>query len=147
MKNPWISRRSFVLAGMTLPAVALALPKVGDGRLTASGVIQRIRDNVGTAWLDKTVDRIIAGDGATPIHGIATTMMATLEVLQKAVAAGTNMVITHEPTFYSHEDATGELKPMRRCNTRLSSSARIIWLSSASMITGIDGTQMESRSG
>jgi len=110
MKNYPISRRSFVLAGITLPAAALALPGVGNVPLTADGVIQRIKDNVGTAWLDKTVDRIIAGDGATPIHGIATTMMATLEVLQKAVAAGTNMVITHEPTFYSHEDATGELK-------------------------------------
>ena len=110
MKNHQISRRSFVLAGMTLPAATFALPKVGDVALTADGVIQRIKDHVGTPWLDKTVDRIIAGTGVTPIHGIATTMMATLEVLQKAVAAGTNMVITHEPTFYSHEDTTDELK-------------------------------------
>jgi putative NIF3 family GTP cyclohydrolase 1 type 2 len=105
-----ISRRSFVLAGITVPAAALALPNVGDAHFTANGVIQRIRDHVGTPWLDETVDRIIAGNGATLIHGIATTMMATLEVLQKAVAAGTNMVITHEPTFYSHEDATDNLK-------------------------------------
>jgi len=30
--------------------------------------------------------------------------MATLEVVQRAAAAGTNMVITHEPTYYSHQD-------------------------------------------
>ena len=112
MRNHHISRRSFVLAGITLPAAAFALPKAaGSPPLTGDEVIQRIKYNVGTPWLDHTVDRIIAGNGGTPVHGIATTMMATLEVLQKAVAAGTNMVITHEPTFYSHEDATEELRP------------------------------------
>jgi len=30
--------------------------------------------------------------------------MATLDVLQRAVANGQNMVITHEPTFYNHYD-------------------------------------------
>jgi putative NIF3 family GTP cyclohydrolase 1 type 2 len=32
------------------------------------------------------------------------TMMATLDVLQRAAAAGANLVITHEPTFYDHLD-------------------------------------------
>jgi len=36
------------------------------------------------------------------VKGIATTMMATLEVIQRAVAAGKNMIVTHEPTFWSH---------------------------------------------
>jgi putative NIF3 family GTP cyclohydrolase 1 type 2 len=36
-------------------------------------------------------------------------MMATLAALQRASAAGRNMVITHEPTFYSHEDKTDSL--------------------------------------
>ena len=38
------------------------------------------------------------------MQGIATTMMATLDVMKRAAAAGKNMVITHEPTFYSHQD-------------------------------------------
>ena len=37
-------------------------------------------------------------------------MMATLDVMQRAAAAGKNMVITHEPTFYSHQDAVDQLK-------------------------------------
>lgn len=37
-------------------------------------------------------------------------MMATLDVVQRAAAAGKNFVITHEPTFYSHEDKTDALK-------------------------------------
>jgi putative NIF3 family GTP cyclohydrolase 1 type 2 len=36
-------------------------------------------------------------------------MMATLDVVQHAAARGMNMVITHEPTFYSHQDRTDQL--------------------------------------
>src|SRR5262249_41654144 len=61
-------------------------------------------------WREQTVDRIIAGEADTPVKGIATTMMATLDVIQRAAAGGRNMVITHEPTFYSHEDTVDRLK-------------------------------------
>src|SRR5947207_15581319 len=37
-------------------------------------------------------------------------MMATLDVIQRAAASGKNLVITHEPTFYSHLDQTAELE-------------------------------------
>jgi putative NIF3 family GTP cyclohydrolase 1 type 2 len=36
-------------------------------------------------------------------------MMATLDVVQRAAAAGKNMVITHEPTYYSHQDRIDQL--------------------------------------
>src|SRR5581483_3622139 len=39
----------------------------------------------------------------------AVTMMATLDVLQRAAASGHNLIITHEPTFYNHEDNPKEL--------------------------------------
>lgn len=38
--------------------------------------------------------------------GIATTFLATLDVLKRAKAKGLNFVITHEPTFYNHLDKT-----------------------------------------
>jgi putative NIF3 family GTP cyclohydrolase 1 type 2 len=38
------------------------------------------------------------------VTGIAVTMMATFDVLQRAAAGGANLVITHEPTFYDHLD-------------------------------------------
>ena len=72
--------------------------------LTAGQVIDRIKTNVGIPWRAETVDNIIAGTADTLVRGIATTMMATLDVVQRAAAAGRNMVITHEPTFYSHQD-------------------------------------------
>lgn len=75
-------------------------------RLTARQVIERIQKNVGVTWHSQTVDTFKAGDPDTPVTGIATTMMATYDVLQRAAAAGDNLIITHEPTFYGHTDQT-----------------------------------------
>jgi len=77
--------------------------------LTAGQVIERIKANVGIPWRAQTVDNIIFGAPDVPVKGIATTMMATLDVIQRAAAGGKNMVVTHEPTFYSHQDTTDQL--------------------------------------
>ncbi len=77
---------------------------------TASQIIERIKAQVGVPWRAQTVDTIKSGDPETPVTGIATTMMATYDVLQRAAAQGRNLVITHEPTFYSHLDSTEALK-------------------------------------
>jgi putative NIF3 family GTP cyclohydrolase 1 type 2 len=104
------TRRRFLWGGVSLAAGA-ALPLRGDEKriLTAAEVVDRIKARVGIPWAPDTVDRIVAGGPETPVRGIATTMMSTLEVLQKAAAAGRNLVITHEPTFYSHQDRTEAL--------------------------------------
>lgn len=99
------SRRTFVLT-----AAATAASAQNRGPLTAKDVIERIQKNVGVPWREPTVDTIKSGSPSTPVKGIATTMMATLDVVQRAAAAGKNMVITHEPTFYSHEDKTDTLQ-------------------------------------
>jgi putative NIF3 family GTP cyclohydrolase 1 type 2 len=96
--NAKFSRRSLLMAGAGL---ALA-----DSAPIASQIIDRIKERVGVPWRPQTVDKIVAGDGSTPVKGIATTMMATLDVIQRASAAGKNFVITHEPTFWRHEDTT-----------------------------------------
>jgi putative NIF3 family GTP cyclohydrolase 1 type 2 len=103
------SRRTF-LAGAGAIAAASASMAQQNKTLTAKDVVDRIRNNVGIPWRDQTVDKIIAGDPDTPVKGIATTMMATLEVIERASAEGKNMVITHEPTFYSHQDTIDQLK-------------------------------------
>jgi putative NIF3 family GTP cyclohydrolase 1 type 2 len=76
---------------------------------TANEVIEQIRSHVGVSWQQQTVDTFKAGDPQTRVTGIAVTMMATLDVLQRAVANGQNLIITHEPTFYDHLDAPGQL--------------------------------------
>ena len=85
----------FILSLMAFPILA---------QVTVNEVIAKIKSEVTCDWAAQTVDNIKAGDGNTVVTGIATTFMATLDVLKKAKALGCNFIITHEPTFYSHTD-------------------------------------------
>ncbi|NQT87121.1 Nif3-like dinuclear metal center hexameric protein [bacterium] len=76
---------------------------------TAREIVARIKQNVGCPWSEKTIDTFKAGDPDAPVTGVATTFMATMDVLRRAHAAGLNFVITHEPTFYNHMDETQSL--------------------------------------
>ena len=80
-----------------------------DRPLTAREVIQRIQEHVGVPWQKETVDTFKAGDPDTKVTGIAVTMMATFDVLQRAAASNANLIITHEPTFYNHLDDLKEI--------------------------------------
>src|SRR5215212_3868014 len=102
------SRRTFLLASISLAAARFAHSQTIQP-LTAGQVIERIKANVGIPWRAQTVDNLIAGTADTPVKGIATTMMATLDVLERAAASGKNMVITHESTFFSHQDKTEQI--------------------------------------
>jgi putative NIF3 family GTP cyclohydrolase 1 type 2 len=101
-----ISRRTWLLGSLGLTATTLAAQQT----LTAGQIIDRIKANVGIPWRAQTVDNIIAGTADTPVKGIATTMMATLEMVKRAAAAGRNMVITHESTFFSHQDRVDQFQ-------------------------------------
>ena len=94
------SRRGFLIAAGAAGLLA------ADSPLTVGQVVERIQKNLGVPWRTPTVDTLKAGTPDTPVQGIATTMMATFDVLQRAAKAGRNFVITHEPTFYNHEDTT-----------------------------------------
>src|SRR5215470_4672358 len=103
-----VSRRTFLLASAGFAVTKLVRAQTAQP-LTAGQVIDRIKANVGIPWRAQTVDNIIAGTAETPVKGIATTMMATLDVVQRAAANGKNMVITHESTFFSHQDRTDQI--------------------------------------
>jgi putative NIF3 family GTP cyclohydrolase 1 type 2 len=75
-----------------------------EQRVTAREVVAEIQKQVGVDWQKDTVDTFKAGNPDTAVTGIAVTMMATMDVLQRASAKGLNFVITHEPTFYAHLD-------------------------------------------
>lgn len=98
--------------GWILIPVTAALSFAGDAAqagakpVTAKEVIERIQKNVGVSWRQSTVDTFKAGNPDTVVTGIATTFMATFEVLERAAASGKNLIITHEPTFYNHLDKT-----------------------------------------
>src|SRR5712691_3686725 len=100
--------RSTAVAVTTI-ALLTGTAWAGDQRLTAREVIARIQQHVGVPWRSDTVDTFKAGNPDTPVTGVAVTMMATLDVLQRAAASGNNLIITHKPTFYDHLDKTDQL--------------------------------------
>jgi putative NIF3 family GTP cyclohydrolase 1 type 2 len=107
-----LSRRDFVAAGSVL-AARVALGQSSQSTtvaLTAGEVIARIKKQVGVPWFPQTVDNLLTGSPETPVRGIATTMMATLEVVEHCAALGKNMIVTHETPFYMHQDHTDDIK-------------------------------------
>lgn len=52
-------------------------------------------------------DRIVVGDPATIVRGVAVVWLPTWAALREAGAQGANVVIAHEPTFFSHHDLDG----------------------------------------
>jgi len=100
-----LSRREFA----ALVAAASAAPfacarELSAASITAAEVIERIKKNIGIEWKTDSVDTVKAGDPSTIARGIVTTSMATMAVLQQAVKAGANIVITAQPTLYSRAD-------------------------------------------
>jgi len=113
------SRRNFILGGGAALTAYWAQAQGTKRALTAGEVVDRIRKEVGIPWRTQTVDHIVAGDENTPVHGIATTMMATLDVVERAAAAGKNMIVTHETPFYLHQDHTEDIKDDPTLNYKL----------------------------
>ncbi|MBN2500555.1 MAG: Nif3-like dinuclear metal center hexameric protein [Anaerolineales bacterium] len=63
-----------------------------------------------TPPLEETCDLLITGDWENEVTGIATTFMATVDVIREAIANDANLIITHEPTFFTHSDKTDWLE-------------------------------------
>lgn len=141
MANKPFSRRDFVrlssgtLVGATLalPGFATAghhqapdLPRAED--LTIQQVIDRIMARIPGDTTGETVDTVKIGDAGQRVSGIVTTFMATVEVIERAAWLGANLIITHEPTFYNHEDRTAWLRddPVYRYKKALLEKHRIV---------------------
>jgi putative NIF3 family GTP cyclohydrolase 1 type 2 len=105
-----VSRREFVaMAGATLAAGKLAVGQ--QAKLTAGEVVDRIKKNLGIPWNSTTFrDTWKIGDPSMPVSGIATSFGTNLTVMDKAAKAGLNMIIPHEPTFWSDADIVDLVK-------------------------------------
>lgn len=86
------------------------LPAFAQAQLTAAEITARIAQHSGVVLPNPTVDTFKSGDPSARVQRIAVTMMATLDVLKRAAANGDNLIITHEPTFYSHRDTLAILE-------------------------------------
>lgn len=69
-------------------------------RLTVQHVIDKLRSSVPP--ISNTVDILMAGQPDTEVRGIAVSFMPTQQVIERTIASGANLLITHEPLSYSH---------------------------------------------
>jgi putative NIF3 family GTP cyclohydrolase 1 type 2 len=58
----------------------------------------------------ETCDGFKCGNPSDECRGIVTTCMPTVEVIRKTAELGYNLIICHEPSFYSHMDKTDWLE-------------------------------------
>jgi putative NIF3 family GTP cyclohydrolase 1 type 2 len=108
MKTLCVITATLWLAG-SASAQSLAPSIQASANPTANEIVEQIKAHVGVRWQEPTVDTFKAGDPQGRVTGIAVTMMATLDVLQRAAANRQNLIITHEPTFYDHRDNPAQL--------------------------------------
>jgi putative NIF3 family GTP cyclohydrolase 1 type 2 len=102
-----IDRRTIMGA---MAATAIIRPgslSASGAQITAREVFDRIKTASRQPWdPNATDDRIIFGDRAVAVTGIATCFTPTLDVLRRAQAAGLNYIIPHEASFYERYDDT-----------------------------------------
>ena len=61
-----------------------------------------------------TCDFVKCGDPNAELTGIVTTCCASVDVVRQAIALGANLIVCHEPTFYTHMDDHGWLQGKNR---------------------------------
>ena len=66
--------------------------------------MKQIQQHLGGDWTETGTDGFKSGNPETMVRGIATTAMATMDVLRQAAKAGLNLIVTYEPTFFGARD-------------------------------------------
>jgi putative NIF3 family GTP cyclohydrolase 1 type 2 len=116
-KDNFIGRRAFlkttplVLGGLgVLSQSAAANESKVVTSVTAQGVIDKILAHANVEPVEDTADTFKAGDPNQVVQGITTTFMATTAVIHQTIKNNANLIVTHEPTYFSHHDATDWLE-------------------------------------
>ena len=99
--------------------------------MTAREIVELFKKNAVAPWSERsTRDTFKAGNPDATVKGIATTMMVTFDMLKRANAAGLNMVITHEDTFWNDPDNTKDLaeNPLYKLKTEyILKNNMVVW--------------------
>jgi putative NIF3 family GTP cyclohydrolase 1 type 2 len=74
-----------------------------SGAISTAGELNAFLRSL-TEVAEPSVDRIIIGDPSTEIRKIGTCWMPYWDTLKQAVKQGVNIMVVHEPTFYTHWD-------------------------------------------
>ncbi|MEN8230294.1 MAG: Nif3-like dinuclear metal center hexameric protein [Bacteroidota bacterium] len=100
-----MKRREFI-ATSGLATMGLTLNGMPGKRITTAADLHEYLRSLYTIK-EPSVDRIIAGDPDTKIKKVGTCWMPYFKTLRKAKELGINVLIVHEPTFYTHWDLDG----------------------------------------
>jgi len=99
--------------------------------MTAREVVDLIAKNSGVPVSERSYrDTFKLGNPDATVAGIATTVMATFDMLKRAHAAGLNMVISHEDTFWNDRDDVKDLteNPLYKLKTEWAQkNGMIVW--------------------
>ena len=109
MQNKYRSCPSRICNWAKVTSFVLFLFAFSNNTTAQNPNVREVMDNVLSA-LEITVpkgsvDTLKSGAWNIEVTGVATTFMATLEVLKQANADGINLILTHEPTYYNHFDS------------------------------------------
>lgn len=111
-----MKRRQFIhLAGLASAGAILSGPDakaVTDPPKTAKAIMEKaLRARDVAAYLrsivsveEPSVDRIVIGDSETDVAHIGTAWLPDWDTCRRAVRDGVNVLVVHEPTFYTHWD-------------------------------------------
>lgn len=112
MNSNKLPRRTFIRNTSILTAAGLMIDPLsvfGSSKpkeWTVGEIMDLFISQVPNAPFSTTVDTLKAGTRNQVVTGIVTTMFPTLAVINKAIELEANLIIPHEPTFYSGSDET-----------------------------------------
>jgi putative NIF3 family GTP cyclohydrolase 1 type 2 len=86
----------------SLPTAGPASPEAGAEPLLAKDVAAYLRSLAKVE--EPSVDRIVIGDPETEVAHIGTCWLPYWDTCRQAARDGVNLLIVHEPTFYTHWD-------------------------------------------
>jgi len=76
----------------------------GLRKMNVREVVEIILALNGGRKFEKTCDQLIEGNWEHQVTGVVTTFMATADVIRRTINMGCNLIITHEPTYFTGSD-------------------------------------------
>ncbi len=107
-RRSFIQKTGLLLGGaalLNIPAISIA-QKISNKfeTYTVQNIIDLIIKEAKLSPFKDTVDNIKAGSADQIVTGIISTMFPTVAIIEEAVKLKANLIIAHEPTFYSAVD-------------------------------------------
>lgn len=78
--------------------------------MTHQQVIDRLLATYAPLPFEESCDGFKTGQPDDPCTGVVTTCVLSPEVIRKAIRKGCNLIIVHEPSFFTHQDKTDWLE-------------------------------------